>query len=869
MNLRLSTLLQTIGIIIGILLSTLANATTPATNSTPGSTNNSTNSRISNIKSIGKKRATTDLKGKVVEKGTNTPIGYATIALYTPDKKLIAGATTEEDGTFTIPNAQLTINREVSVGKEDEKEEMLLQVSFVGYHTVTIPLTVSGNTVEELDRSMELLAGKLSAIEIEPDTETLKGATITAKRPLIEQKLDKVIMNVSESVFANTSNGMELLRKAPGITVDMEGNIKLNGQGVEIWIDDRPSNMQGTNLETMLTALQGHAIDKIEIMQHPSAKYDAQGGAGIINIKTKRSFTQGLYGNIDGNYAISPYSTVISQYRGSSNINYKTNKTNSYVLASYGKGDSRADFNSMTLFGDGYNNKQESSSVFEINNNSFNIRMGTDVNITKKDIIGGLAGYYKDSKENDTKDSYTNYYDLITKQLTSRSASAIQMPSDNNRLDANLYYTRMFDTYSKLTINADYSYYDVNSKNKNLSLYYLPDNLSNPVSDTYYMTNLDRYLNIYALKADYRRMIGKIGTLEAGAKWARTTTFNKQLQKDSVGTELIINPYKTNDFNYYETVSAAYTTVSLQLNEKWSVMAGLRAEYTYAKGEWKSSNETSKKDYIDLFPTVYVGYMPNQNLRFALTYTRRLQRPSFSALNPAEITVDATTILRGNPNVDPQYSDNFSLTFGYRSWLNISLMANINRKNISQIVSFDEATGNKIMTWGNWGKMDFYGGSVSLTEIPVVKDLFYFSAGSFLSYLINKDLSLNTNEKNFYQNFYGSLTFTLPKEFKIGATCSYSGKLSYSNMYSKGYTYMEFGAKKECFNKKLILSVNATDPFRMGKQDLYMKADGKEIYRVKQNIYNQSFKFGVTWKFGSIKAESRTNERDDTAARAK
>lgn len=865
MKLRLSTLLQTIGIVIGILLATVANATNPAIYDATGNTN----SIKSYIKSIGKKTVTAEIKGKVVEKGTNTPIGYATVALYTPDKKLIAGATTEEDGTFTIPNAQLTINREEYAGKQNEKGEMLLEISFVGYHTLTIPITISGNTGEELDKSMELLAGKLSSIEIEPDAETLKGTTVTAKRPLIEQKLDKVIMNVSESVFANTSNGMELLRKAPGITVDMEGNIKLNGQGVEIWIDDRPSNLQGTNLETMLTALQGSAIEKVEIMQHPSAKYDAQGSAGIINIKTKRSFTQGLYGNVNGSYAISPYSTVKNIYKGSANVNYKTNKTNSYVLASYGKRESGADFKSMTLFGDSYNYMQESGSNFEGNDNSFNIRMGTDINITPKDIIGGLVGYNTDSGSNDTKDSYTNYYDLTANRLISRSVSAIQMPVKNNRLDANLYYTKMFDTYSKLTINADYSYYDDNNKNKNLTLNYLPDNLSKPVSNTYYMTNLDRYLNIYALKADYRRMIGKIGTLEAGAKWARTTTFNKQWQKDSVGTELIVNPGKANDFNYYETVSAAYASVSLQLSEKWSIMAGLRAEYTYSKGDWKSTNETTKKDYIDLFPTLYIGYMPNHDFRFALSYTRRLQRPWFSALSPAEITVDATTVLRGNPNVNPQYSDNFSLTFGYSSWLNISLMANINRKNISQIISFDETTGNKIMTWGNWGKMDFYGGSVSLTEIPVVKDLVYFSAGTFLSYLINKDLSQNTNEKNFYQNYYGSLTFMLPKEFKVEATCSYSGKMPYSNMYSDGYTYIDFGAKKECFNKKLVLSINATDPFRMGKQDGYMKVDGREIYRVKQNYYTQTFKFGVTWKFGSIRADIRTNERDDTSARAK
>lgn len=264
---KFSSLLQTIGVIIGVLLATIANANVPATYSTLINTVNT----VVNIKNIGKNSVTTDLKGKVVEKGTNTPVGYATIAIYTPDKKLITGATTEDDGTFTIPNAQLMINRDSKEGKESSEGKMILEVSFIGYHTLTIPLTINGNSSEELGKSIEALAGRLSAIEIEPDAQMLKGATVTAKRPLIEQKLDKVVMNVSESVYASTSTGMEMLKKAPGITVDMDGNIKLNGQGVEVWIDDRPSNLQGSNLETLLSALQGSAIEKIEIMQHPSA----------------------------------------------------------------------------------------------------------------------------------------------------------------------------------------------------------------------------------------------------------------------------------------------------------------------------------------------------------------------------------------------------------------------------------------------------------------------------------------------------------------------------------------------------------------------------------------------------------------------
>ena len=159
-------------------------------------------------------------------------------------------------------------------------------VSFIGFKDAVIPLEVGTTNIN------------LGKIELEADSENLAAAVVTAKVPLIEQKLDKIVMNVSESVMATTSNGYEILRKAPGISVDKDGNVLLNGNAVEVWVDGRPSRVNGTQLEVFLSALDGNTIEKIEIMQHPSSKYDASGSGGIINIKTKKSFIKGFYGNV-------------------------------------------------------------------------------------------------------------------------------------------------------------------------------------------------------------------------------------------------------------------------------------------------------------------------------------------------------------------------------------------------------------------------------------------------------------------------------------------------------------------------------------------------------------------------------------------
>ena len=299
-----------------------------------------------------------DIKGKVIEKNTNESLPYATVTVVDGDGKVVGGATTTDNGDFSL-----------SIIVEGDYKML---VSFIGFKDAVIPLEVGTTNIN------------LGKIELEADSENLAAAVVTAKVPLIEQKLDKIVMNVSESVMATTSNGYEILRKAPGISVDKDGNVLLNGNAVEVWVDGRPSRVNGTQLEVFLSALDGNTIEKIEIMQHPSSKYDASGSGGIINIKTKKSFIKGFYGNVTAYYTLYPYSNFHQGFNGSINLNYRNEKTNTYVSYTPRYFQGRESFDSETFYGENYNKSQVSDNLLGGTNKSNYAKFGQDLYLNKK-----------------------------------------------------------------------------------------------------------------------------------------------------------------------------------------------------------------------------------------------------------------------------------------------------------------------------------------------------------------------------------------------------------------------------------------------------------------------------------------------------
>ena len=772
------------------------------------------------------------IKGRIIENGTKEAVAFATIILQSADE-IKGGGTTNEDGTFIIDN--------VTPGN------YIFSVSFIGYKSFSKEITVS-------DESLDM-----GEIGIDIDAELLEGAKVTAKRPVIEQQLDKIVMNVSEAVTTQGSNALEVLRKAPGVAIDKDGNVTLNGQAVSVWIDGRPSYLSGSDLEALLQSTDGNTIDKIEIISHPSAKYDAAGGGGIIDIKTKKNFLKGFNGSATLSYTATNSDPYVQTANGTLNLNYRTEKTNTFLTYSPRFSEDYASFDSWSLFGNNYNMKQVSESDYLFTRNSHYFRLGNDYFINKRNTFGFIvSGVLRNNTERPYYGSWTETW--IDGVLNKKETSEIESTGDNNNLTANINYTGVIDATKgeEITINLDYNRNNFNKDNFQSNKIVDPLNGSIlGVSNTFRAFS-DQEIDIYGIKADYEKIVWKTGKLEAGIKYAHTYTDNNTLREDQIGNVWTKNNNLSSVFKYSEQISAAYLSIAKMFNMKWTAKAGLRAEYTLANGDWISANDKTTKNYINLFPTIYVGYNPSQNWRYSISYTIRVNRPSFSQLNPFRLYVDATSAVEGNPDLNPQFTDQVSASIGHGSHFSLAGIFQNSRSMIMQAPHI-EPDGAKLMKWENFGTMQIIGGVFSITEFPVTKWLF-FNGNLFVGSTSNTSSDNTYSKKGVMNNAYGNLTFLLPKDWKLEMGIFRQGSISagYLNVDPQ---YMVFGGiKKNLLDGRGILTINFNDIFntsatKVGSED----NTGRTIYFIDQRFHQQNIRVSFSYSFGQAKASKRRN----------
>ncbi|MDD4499466.1 MAG: TonB-dependent receptor, partial [Bacteroidales bacterium] len=612
---------------------------------------------------------TTTIKGVVIDKETGSPLPYATVAVRNGSDKVVAAATAAQNGSFMISNVPHGSYR--------------LVVTFIGYKEHELPIQLNTN---------EMDAG---SIEMEEDVETLETAVITARVPVIEQKIDKIVMNVAEAVSTEGSNALEVLRKAPGVTIDMDGNVKLNGQAVSIWIDGRPSYMSGLELEALLRSTDGTTIDKIELMAHPSARYDAEGTGGIINIKMKRNLLKGFSGMANGFYGGMKHKVYEQEAGGGLNLNLRTDKTN--TLLNYGGRyeEMGATLDSWTGLGGTTGFEQISHSDFLIGSQSHTLKLANDFFLDKKNTVGFIVTtmFRDQSQDNYGDQNFTNSY--LNEQLVNSIKSVIETGSDYNNITTNINYTGVFNEEKgqELTFNGDYAYYDIASRN-------FQDNsiVSGTGISEMFRQNSQQYINLVSGRVDYQQSFWKTGMLETGLKWAMTQTDNDLNREDFLNNIWQPNTNMSNQFLYTEHIAAAYASVGRMLGTKWMLKLGLRGEYTHALGDWITAQKETGKSYFNVFPTVFVGYNPSAIWRLTLSYTSRIGRPSFNQLNPFRNYVDANSYVEGNPDLDPQLSDQLAFSINFKTHYNLALIYSHTRNLIMQNPYYDQ-TGTKMLLY--------------------------------------------------------------------------------------------------------------------------------------------------------------------------
>ena len=583
-----------------------------------------------------------------------------------------------DGNTKTIESATITLLKAadstvVKISVADKTGKYVFEAIPDGKYLVSISAVGHAKGFSELVEINSINTSvNLKTIELIPQAKSLNAVVITTKKPLIEQKVDRMIVNVDASVTNVGTTALEVLEKSPGISVDKDGNISLKGkQGVQIYIDGRPTYLAGADLVNYLTSLNSSQLEQIEIMTNPPAKYEASGNSGIINIKTKKTKQFGYNGSISSTYSQGRY----PRFNESVNFNYRKNKVNLFTNLSYNSNQNFNDIKIQRKFIE--TSTKEVTSHFDQEtklkneNQSYYAKLGMDYSVSKKTTIGFvLTGNINPSEFKSNSDVYI--YDP-NRNLLSRTLANSGNNTKWKSYTTNLNFRHVFDSSGKeLTADVDFLNYGRKNSNSLINAYYDPFGIPYMKADTLY-GNLPQDIDIRTAKFDYLHPLKNGAKFEAGVKTSFVTTDNDAIY-DSLNYGIRVRDVnRSNHFKYDENVNAVYVNYSRPLSKKIFGQFGLRAENTNAKGNQLTTGEKFKRNYTQLFPTAYFMYTANEKNSFGLNYGRRINRPNYEDLNPFLEFLDRYTYEKGNPNLRPQFSHNIELSHTYKGFITTTL----------------------------------------------------------------------------------------------------------------------------------------------------------------------------------------------------
>jgi hypothetical protein len=767
------------------------------------------------------KAKTGSISGIVVDE-QQKPIDYVTVGLFkTSDSTLVKTALTTADGKYEFVN--------INTGN------YFIKATMMGYATYkSKPFALSETE----------LALKVAAIKLAATSKTLNAVSITATKPFIERRTDKLVMNVENSSALVGSSALEVLQKAPGITVDQNDKISMQGkQGVLILLDGKQTYMSSADIANLLRNMQSSQLESIELITNPSSKYDASGNAGIINIKTKKSKNVGTNGSVN---AVAGYG---KNFRGNAglNLNHRTQHVNVFGSYNYGRM-GRDSYIAIDRISNGKPDTyfmQEGKSFRKMENNNY--KAGVDFFINKNNTLGLLVnGYNNNGYERSSSNT------LIGPSFEQADSSLVSNTLQSNsykNIAYNLNYKSVLDTAgSELSIDLDYSKYkgDDGSNYSNDYLYANGTRIR-PLNLTRNTTPAE--IDIKAFKVDYNVSLTKSLKLEAGLKssWVKT---DNNLRAEEYGNDTWKNdPRRSNQFVYDENVNAAYANLNRQFKNT-SVQLGLRLEQTNSKGNLITTNTIVKRSYWDLFPTFFVQQTLDKNNQIGFSYSRRIDRPSYDALNPFVYYLDQYTYNKGNPFLNPQYTNSFELSYTFMQKYLLTLNHSRTNDAITEVILPDEAQKALYQTNANLAKNLSYSANLNV-PVKVAKwwdmnnnlNVFYLSFES-------PDLGgqpLKTGKTSF--QFKSQQSFTIVSGFTAELIGNYESPLEYGVLSIKSRYFIDMGISKSLLNKKANLKLAISDIFDMNTNNLTSAYPGL-TYDLDQKNESRIARLSFSYRFG-------------------
>lgn len=778
---------------------------------------------------------TGSISGTVTDESGGQSLEFATIAIHNEsDSSLVTGGITDINGNFSL---------KVKPGN------YYIKVQFISYGEKFI----SGVKVGRDNMNVDLGSVSLAQSEVQLDE-----VTVQAERTQMELQLDKKVYNIGKDLSNLGGSASDLLGNLPSVDVDVDGNVSLRGsENVQILIDGKPSNLIGLSGSGGLQQLQGNLIERVEVITNPSARYDAEGGAGIINIILKKDRARGFNGSFQ-------VQTGAPQNHGASvNVNYRTGWINWFV--NYG-------ISYRESPGQGYTNNayNRADTTYFINQTndrlgsgvSNNVRFGSDIYLNELNIITLAASYRNSDEYNETEVLY-DYLDETKSNFGDRTRIDGEDETDLN-WEYSLNYSREFKRKKgqKFTFDASYqnsSELEESDFTDNTTLY--PNTASETLISLDQLSSNDNGEERVLLQSDYIHPFGEFGKVEGGFRYTYRNVFNDYfVESDSAqdgNYEEVTN--LTNDFNFDEKISAAYFIISNRIGSKITWQLGTRIEHTNLSTLLEQTGEENNQNYLSLFPSAFTTYAFTDELSLQLSYSRRISRPRYRDLNPFTSYSDPLNLYQGNPNLQPQFVDSYELGI-LKNTQNASIYTGVYHRHTDGAVQRiqTEIDGITYRMPENLAVENSIGVEMNITRDFGKK---FRTSGNFNFYNQKTEgQGLSANATTFSARLGNN--YRNDKLFDAQLNIWYRAPEQTTQGERYAMASVDFGISKDVMKKNGTISMNARDLFNTRKYRGTTVTDTFTSYSSRQWRRGPTFVLSFTYRLNQKKQRQR-GERDD------
>jgi outer membrane receptor protein involved in Fe transport len=786
---------------------------------------------------------TSSITGTVIDSISHKPIDYAALSVFEQASgKLVTGSITGTDGRFSIAKLAVGVYQ--------------VKISFLGYANKTV------SNIKADDGA----AIKLGKILLSPNSKTLKEVQVTGTKALIEEKIDRTVYNAENDLTARGGDATDVMKRVPMVSVDLDGNVSVRGsQNIKVLINGRPSAMTSASVSDALKQIPADLIKSVEVITSPSAKYDAEGAGGIINIILKQNTLQGLSLNLN---------SAAGTRGGDLGLNggYKIGKLN-FSLGGFGRGGynipgefSNSQTVSSLTSNDSYLTTQSASTQNKYLFARYNLGLDYDINAHNSLSLGVVFGAnnHPTNEDNFLTDSYLN------EVLASSSLQRNTITNNSNTVDATLTYTltgkKPEHEFSFLTE------YSQNNRNNNFESVFLNQNNS---SVTGGLKNDNNSINKeLTLEADYQTPLAKNQLLEFGAKNIIRTVNSNYAYLTASGSSLDYVPVSSNSlsnaFNYRQNVASGYLSYTFNLFKNYTIKAGSRYEYTTINADFQNGSAVNIPNYSILVPSLNIARKLDNGDLIKLGYNRRIQRPSLEFLNPNIQASNPLNITVGNPTLQPEFTNNFELAYSTNIKNNHFNISAFMRNTNDAIQTIRSTSGDTVKTtYQNLGKQNAYGTSLSANLSPTNK--LSINGGIDLYYLMlnnqNPNPLFHASNRGWVANYRLFGSYDLSDGYSIQAFAFRRSRQIQLQGYQGNFSVYNLSINKKFAGKKGTIGIGGDNFLTNALKIPTVVASGNINQNAVNIMHNRSIEVTFSYKIGGLsekpKKPKKTINNDD------